>query len=76
MRRTFFSGNYLRDSEPGRNLFVLLEKVEEVPARTILEDDPEMVAGLVPVIELEHVGVVQVVEYLHLRQISRNRTPR
>ena len=45
---------------------VLFYHLEEVAARAVLEDDPEMVARLVPVVELEHVLVVQVVQDFHL----------
>ena len=41
---------------------VLLNKLVEVSTRAIFKNDPEMVAGLVPIVELEDILVLQVVE--------------
>ena len=47
-------------------LLVLLDHLEQVAARAVLKDDPQMVPRLVPVVELEDVPVLQVVENAHL----------
>ncbi len=51
--------------------FVLLDELKQVGARAVLENDPEMVPGLVPVVELEDVGMVEVVEDPQLVSVSR-----
>lgn len=45
-----------------RKLFVILQKFEKVTSRAELEDDPEMIACLVPVMEAEDILVLQGVE--------------
>lgn len=45
---------------------VLLDKLEQVTASTILKDDPQVVPGLVPVVELEDVPVFQIMKDANL----------
>lgn len=47
-------------------LLVLLNHLKQVSPGTVLEDNPEVVPGLVPIEELENVPVFQIVENSHL----------
>lgn len=47
---------------------VLGDEVEQVAADAELEDEPDVVLRLVPVVELEHVAAVELVQQLHLVQ--------
>jgi hypothetical protein len=44
----------------------LFNQLEEITASTVLEDDPQVVACLVPVEELKHMPILEVVEDAHL----------
>lgn len=44
-------------------LLVLLDELEKISSRAVLEDDPKVVAGFVPIVELEDVAVLQGVEH-------------
>ena len=50
-----------------RKFLVLLDHLEKISSRAVLEDDPEVVARLVPIIELEDVAILQVVEDSNLK---------
>jgi hypothetical protein len=45
-----------------RQLRILLNQLKQIPTRTVLKDDPQMVPGLVPIGEFQNVDMVQVVE--------------
>ena len=47
-------------------LFVLLDQLEQVSTSAVLENDPQMVPCLVPVVKLENVAILQIVEYSDL----------
>ena len=41
-----------------RQLLVLLDQLEQVTASTVLKDDPQVVPGLVPIVEFEDVPIL------------------
>ena len=47
-------------------LLVLLNHLEEITASAVLEDNPEVIACFIPVVEFEDVPVLQVMEDSHL----------
>ena len=49
-------------------LFVLFNQLKQVATGTVLKNDPKMVSGLVPIVELENVSVLQVVEDSNLQR--------
>ena len=48
-------------------LFVLFNQLKQVATGTVLKNDPKMVSGLIPIVELENVSVLQVVEDSNLQ---------
>lgn len=61
------NGNTHLDRWLGQAL-VLGDEVEQVAADAELKDEPDVVLRLVPVVELEHVAAVELVQQLHLIQ--------
>ena len=53
-----------------RQYLVLLNQLEQITTSTILKNDPQMVPGLIPVVELEDVPVFQVVENTDLSGVN------
>jgi hypothetical protein len=51
-----------------RHFFIILEQLKEVASCTKLEDEPQMVTRLVPVVKLENVAVLEVVKDSHLQR--------
>ena len=49
-----------------RKLLILFDQLEEITSSTVLKDDPEMVPGLIPVVEFENVSVLEIMEDSHL----------
>ena len=45
-----------------REILVLFDDLIQIATGAVLEDDPEMVPSLIPVVEFEHVPVLEVVE--------------
>ena len=41
-----------------RELLVLLDQLQQISASTVLKDDPQMVACLIPIVELENVPIL------------------
>ena len=48
-------------------LLVLLDHLEQVTASAVFEDDPEVIARLIPVVELQYVSVLEIVENSNLK---------
>lgn len=59
-----------------RQLLLLLDKLEEVASCAVLEDDPQVIACLVPIEELKDVSVLEVVEDAHLLSVKVSHSPR
>lgn len=49
---------------------ILLNKLQKVTSSTIFENNPQMVSGFIPVVELEDVVVVQIVENTDLKKLD------
>jgi len=47
-------------------LFVLLDQLQQITACAVLENDPQVVPRLVPVVKLEDVAIFQIMEDSHL----------
>ena len=48
-------------------LLVQLNHLKQVSTRTVLEDDPQVVPRLVPIVEFQNVPVLQIVEDFNLQ---------
>lgn len=46
----------------------MCDEVEQVAANAVLEDEPNVVLRLVPVVKLEHMWAIQLVQELHFIQ--------
>ena len=55
----------LLESRLGK-LFVLLNDLKQVATCAVLEDNPKMIPRFIPVVELQDVSVLQIVEDSHL----------
>jgi hypothetical protein len=47
-------------------LLLLLDKLKEITACTVLKNDPQMIPRLIPVEEAEYMSVLQIVKDTHL----------
>lgn len=54
-----------------RQLFVLLDELEQVTTGAVLKNDPQMIPSLVPIVELENVPIFEVVEDSNLVRITQ-----
>jgi len=45
-----------------RQLSVLLDELEEIASSTVLKNDPKMISGFVPVIELQDMPILETVK--------------
>jgi hypothetical protein len=45
-----------------RQLSVLLDELEEITSSTVLKNDPKMISGFVPVIELQDMPILETME--------------
>jgi hypothetical protein len=46
-----------------REFFILFDELAEISTGTVLKDNPKMVPGLVPIVELEDVSVFESMEH-------------
>jgi len=49
-------------------LFVLFDQLQKITASAILKDDPQVVPRLIPVVKLEDVSILEIVEDSYLNQ--------
>lgn len=54
-------------------LFVLLNHLEQVTSSAILEDNPKMISCFIPVVELEDMAILEIMENSNLKiRIRKN----
>ena len=46
---------------------VLLNELQQIGPWAVLQDDPQVIAGFIPIVELEYVRVIQIMENPQLR---------